>query len=112
MGTKVSKRSDQYKSVFGNAKRSTDKSSEPTDWSNVSDGLLVKLIDAVTSRGGAVRFGYSRDGGAYALGLYYGSENTTEYCRPNEELDDFVVKWTEFYLNLPASAGKSPDQSR
>lgn len=102
------KSSDQYKSVFGNAKRAAEDKSGNADWSNAAPGLLVKLIDTVTSRGGAVRFGYTRDGGAYAIGLYYGGESTSEYCRPSESLDDFLEKWIEFYLALPMSGGKAP----
>lgn len=107
---KVSKNSDQYKSVFGNAKRDNQASGGGADWSTVDTGVLVKFIDAVTSRGGAVRLGYTRDGGAYAVGLYYGGESTSEYCRPSEDLDAFLNKWTDFYLNLPMTGGKSPDQ--
>lgn len=108
--SKGSKTSDQYKSVFGNARRDAAPSGGNTDWTVANPQLLVKLIDAVTSRGGAVRFGYTRDGGAYALGLYYGGESTSEYCRPSEELDDFIQKWIDFYLSLPMSGGKSPDK--
>lgn len=108
MGTKVSKSSDQYKSVFGNAKRTTEPGQGGADWSMADTGLLVKLIDTVTSRGGAVRFGYTRDGGAYAVGLYYGGESTSEYCRPSESLEAFLEKWIEFYQNLPMTGGKAP----
>ena len=108
MGVKGSKSNDQHKSVFGNARKNVDVSAGSTDWSVANSGLIVKLIDTVSSRGGAVRFGYTRDGGAYAVGLYYGGESTTEYCRPSEELDDFIQKWIDFYLDLPMTGGKSP----
>jgi len=107
---KPSKKSDEYKSVFGN--RGTNRSSYPSsvDWCEATPQALSKLISTVTSRGGAVRFGYTRDGGAYALGLYYGSDNQTAYCRPTENLQDFLEEWVAFYENLPMSNGKSPDQ--
>lgn len=100
--------SDQHKSVFGNRKPDNGSSAGSADWSALPTEHLAKLIDAVTSRGGAIRLGYTRDGGAYAVGFYYGSESTTEYCRPTESLEDFCQKWTEFYLNLPMTGGKSP----
>lgn len=104
------KSNDQYKSVFGNARRTSEGGTSSADWAIASPGLLVKLIDTVTSRGGAVRFGYTRDGGAYALGLYYGGESTSEYCRPSESLDGFLQKWIDFYSELPMTGGKSPSQ--
>lgn len=107
---KESKRSDEYKSVFGNAPGSSNVSGGSADWSNATPATITRLIDTVTSRGGAIRFGYSRDGGAYAIGFYYGSESTTKYCRPGEELDTFLEKWIEFYAQLPFTGGKSPAQ--
>lgn len=110
MNEKGSKKSDQYKSVFGNAKRNTDAVSGSANWSDATSELVISLIDAVTSRGGAVRFGYTRDGGAYALGLYYGGESTSEYCRPSEDVNEFMRRWIEFYKNMPYTGGKSPAQ--
>lgn len=109
-GKRLSKRSDEYKSVFGNAPRHNGANDGGADWGGATSDTLYRLIDTVTSRGGAVRFGYTRDGGAYALGFYYGSEATTEYCRPSEDLEDFLVRWIEFYSELPATGGKSPAQ--
>lgn len=107
-----SKNSDEYKSVFGNRRKVDSATAGSADWSSATPKLLLDLVGTVSSRGGAVRFGYTRDGGAYAVGFYYGSESTTEYCRPTESLDDFLVEWVEFYKNLPNTAGKSPDQKR
>jgi hypothetical protein len=106
------KGSDEYKSVFGNRPKSTGRDTGIVDWAAAPVELLSKLICTVTSRGGAVRFGYTRDGGAYALGLYYGAESNTQYCRPNEPLEGFLLDWVEFYEALPNSGGKSPDQGK
>lgn len=105
-GTKT----DEHKSVFGNHKRNNGDSARKIGYDAVPNDLLFTLIDKVTSRGGAVRFGYTRDGGAYAVGFYYGSESSTEYCRPNESLEDFMKYWIEFYENLPFTGGKSPQE--
>lgn len=106
------KNSDEHKSVFGNRPKDVRNNGGGADWSRTPSELLGRLIDATTSRGGAVRFGYTRDGGAYALGLYYGSESRTEYCRPTEDLDSFLTEWIEFYLALPMSNGVSPSQGK
>jgi hypothetical protein len=42
----------------------------------------------VALAGGALRLGYTADGGAYAIGVYGdGPEAYTEYIRPSENLD-------------------------
>lgn len=107
---KESKRSDEYKSVFGNDSGNTGMPGGDVDWCNAAPNSITLLIDAVTSRGGAIRFGYTRDGGAYACGFYYGSESVTKYCRPSENLEEFLDYWTKFYNALPNTGGKSPQQ--
>lgn len=100
MNSKVSKKSDQYKSVFGNRGKGDSASKGVADWSNANPQLLQRLIVVTGARSGAVRFGYTRDGGAYNLGIYLGSESTTEYCRPNEDLDAFLQEWIDFITKL------------
>lgn len=107
---KESKHTDEYKSVFGNRAGSHSASNSTADWAEANPEKVRELILAATSRGGAVRFGYTRDGGAYALGLYYGGQAETKYCRPVEDLDAFLDEWTEVYTALPNSRGVSPEQ--
>jgi len=78
------------------------------DWGAVDPRLLCELVSTVTSRGGAVRFGYSRDGGAYALGLYYGGSSKTVYCSPHDDPDAMLGVWIAKYSDLPNSYGVSP----
>lgn len=110
MSKRVSRSNDEFKNVFGNRRKSDVLSSGGADWGSVEPGLLARLVSTVTSRGGAVRFGYTRDGGAYAVGFYYGGESTSEYCRPSEDISAFLEEWVSFYEELPASGGKSPQQ--
>lgn len=105
-------RTDEYKSVFGNRKKDPGANGKPANWGDVDGGVIKRFIQTCTSRGGACRFGYTRDGGAYALGLYYGSESNTEYCRPNEDVELFLETWIEFYARLPDTNGVSPDNGR
>lgn len=110
MEKKRSKNTDEYRNVFGNRRKDSGGSAGVADWGGATATLLVKLVETVASRGGAVRFGYTRDGGAYAVGFYYGIDHETAYCRPGEDLDDFMKEWIEFYENLPNTGGKSPVQ--
>jgi len=105
MSTRKGTNSDQHKSVFGNRRKADGGNPGIADWTNATPGLLELLIATVGSRGGAVRFGYTRDGGAYNLGLYYGGESTSEYCRPSEDLDAWLQEWVEFFENLPMAGG-------
>lgn len=57
--------------------------------------LLQALIAAVTEQGGAVRFGYSRDGGAYSIGILGDGDPYTEWVRPNEDLDGALREMAE-----------------
>jgi len=62
------------------------------DWSTVDMAQVVETIGAVTKNGGALRFGLTVDGGAYAVGVYGdGPEPYTEYVRPNEDIEAFLA---------------------
>jgi len=73
--------------------------SEPADWALASGEAIVKLVCAVSARGGAVRFGYTSDGGAYAIGIYGDGEPYTEYIRPSEDVDEVLAEMTAPWLS-------------
>jgi len=62
------------------------------DWTNASPELVLQLVCTVARQGGAVRYGYTRDGGAYSIGIYLGDDSKTYYCNEaegiNEQLED------------------------
>ena len=60
------------------------------DWTSAEGGLLRRLIATVSTNGGALRFGYSRDGGAYALGIYGDGDPFTEYLPGTEDVDEWL----------------------
>jgi len=57
------------------------------DWANANAALLLQLVCCVAVEGGAVRYGYTRDGGAYSIGIYLGKESQTYYCNEKEGID-------------------------
>jgi len=69
------------------------------DWGTVSGQSLLAAVCAATALGWAVRFGYSRDGGAFALGILGDGEPYTDYCSCNADpeawLQAFVGYCTE-----------------
>lgn len=60
------------------------------DWANANPEDVLRLVCAVASEGGAVRLGYTRDGGAYSIGLYLGADSKTYYCNDAEGIVDYV----------------------
>lgn len=72
-------------------------SGQPVDWTSVSSDIIAGLVIAVTSQGGAVRFGLSRDGTALAVGLLGDGEPYTEWFRPSDDIEagllEMVAAW-------------------
>lgn len=60
------------------------------DWTAVESGLLGTLIGAVTATGGAIRFGYTKDGGAYSLGIYGDGTPYTEFCPGSTDVEAWI----------------------
>jgi hypothetical protein len=76
-----------------------DGGSSPADWMSADPELLQRVVAKITVLGGAIRFGYTRDGGAYAVGIYIGEKYDTEYVRPQEDLNEYLRGLLE-YLEL------------
>lgn len=79
------------------------------DWGGIDSGDIRDIICLVTERGGAIRFGYSRDGKAGSIGVYYGEQRDTIYCRPGSDYQDNVRPIVAFFSEKPHSAGRSPE---
>lgn len=78
------------------------------DWSSIPAEDLAELIQAVTSRGGAVRFGYSRDGNAGNLAVYMGEAYDSLWIRPTDEWSYFWQKLDGVLQKLPVTNGAEP----
>lgn len=61
------------------------------DWGGASAELIRRAIETITSDGGAVRFGYSRDGGAYSLGVYGDGKPFTEFLPGAQDVDEWLA---------------------
>jgi hypothetical protein len=55
------------------------------DWTAFDWTAAACLTVEMVAVGGAIRFGATRDGGAWALGIYLGDDYATEYIRPAED---------------------------
>lgn len=83
----------------GQPNRAVRRNTTPADWGEVSPELMAGAVVSVTSQGGALRFGYTRDGGAYAVGVLGDGEPRTDYVRPNEDVEaylrELIAIWSE-----------------
>lgn len=103
------------------SRRRTRQPGHKADWMSVNAELLVHAIATVSFTGGALRFGYTRDGGAYAVGVYGdGPEPYTDYIRPGEGVDEYLAElirdWQEHVSNVltehsPGGHGNGRDGS-
>jgi len=59
--------------------------------------ILTALTTALMEVDGALRIGFTRDGGALALGVYLGDDYATEYVRPTEDfwtaVEEIAAAW-------------------
>lgn len=95
--------------------RGNDGKKEACDWSNCDAELLQKTISAAGAKRGALRFGYTRDGGAFAVGVYVGSDYFTDYIRPGEDIDDYLKDLLisfEEYLPMTEMESKAQRQKK
>lgn len=77
------------------AKRQGRQPSGAANWGDANPAAVVNAIAWTAANGGALRFGYTRDGGAYAIGIYMSDQANTEYVRPNEDIDRYLSDLAE-----------------
>ena len=59
---------------------------EQPDWARINMDLIQAAIAVVTKDDGALQFGLSRDGGAYAVRLYSGGSGESSYFHSDAEV--------------------------
>ena len=69
---------------------------------------IAGIIELVTGRGGAIRFGYSRDGGAGSIGVYLGDQRDTVYIRGNQDPEEVLGLIERTFEAFPFTGGESP----
>lgn len=71
-------------------RRSNRGNVEVAEWGDCEPSKLVAAVSAVAKAGCAIRFGYTRDGGAFAIGIVGDGEPYTDYVRPSEDIDLYL----------------------
>jgi len=72
-------------------------------WTGFDWAAAIALTEALVDRGGALRIGKTRDGGAWSLGVYYGDDYATEYIRPAEDFAAACGEICEAWLDAKAA---------
>lgn len=70
------------------------------DWSSADPERIVALISSITSQNGLCSFGYTRDAGAYTVTVIMDGERYTDYCRPTEDVNQFLEFLRDDYRDL------------
>jgi len=89
---KVAKRYEDKNGKTGTSTRRAARANSrgTADWATADSALLTATIARITFTGGAIRFGYTSDGGAYAVGIYGDGEPYTDYVRPDEDINEYL----------------------
>ena len=94
-GSASSTQRDLGKAVQRRSRRENRGTAERADWASASPEVVLGAIVAVTNEGAALRFGYTRDGGSYAVGVLDGDSKVTEYVRESEDVNQYLRDLTQ-----------------
>ena len=92
--------------------RHSDQVTTGVDWEDADGKLLQKVIAVASRKHCALRFGYSRDGGAYSVGVYAGNDYFTDYIRPSEQINDYLRELLQSFEEYIASDGMATKKER
>jgi len=74
------------------------KGSGVADWESVNAETIKRAIVLAAITGGALRFGYTADGGAYSIGIYGDGAPYTEYVKPSESPEEVLESICELFV--------------
>jgi hypothetical protein len=86
-------------------RRFTRGGGQAADWGHVDAEIIKACIVAAGMANGAIRFGYTGDGGAYALGIYGDGEKPyTEYVSPRDDIESVLRSLETVFLDIEAES--------
>ena len=95
-GPKKTQKNDKKRTIY----KSYLASQGVADWETVDAELIRRAIATAALVDGAIRFGVSRDGGAYSLGLYGGGEPVTIWVGGNGDIVGELENVIQWYSDL------------
>lgn len=85
--------------------RSGATSATEADWSRARPELVKDVVVSASIVGGAVRFGASRDKGAYAIGLYVEGDVHTEWLPCNMDINELLGDIVDYFVTIANMQG-------
>jgi len=79
--------------------RATDETA-PT-WDNIPANLLAGIVRCICTHGGNPTFGYTRNGRALMLRVWYKGEGDVQYLTTEEEVRDYVAFLATQWFDVP-----------
>lgn len=77
-------------------------------WANIGADIVRDAISAVAKSGGCLRMGYTRDQGAYAIGIYGEGDPYTEYFHSVQDCTEFLLEIIGDYADGGETGIKTP----
>lgn len=76
------------------ARRENRGGGDVADWANADAQHLIGAIAAISAKGCAIQFSYTRDGGSYCVRIVGDGEPYNEYVRPTEDINLYLQELT------------------
>lgn len=70
------------------------------DIQSIDPTLLLTVVEAAVAIDGAIRIGASRDGGAFAIGIYGDGDPHTEYVGGDEDINEYLTALREYLIAI------------
>jgi hypothetical protein len=74
---------------------------ETVDWESVDAHVIRRAVALASLGGGALRLGYSRDGGVFAIGVLGDGEPYTLWCKNVAECEAELRDLSAYYVDNP-----------
>lgn len=78
------------------------------DWASCDAELLKRCVVLASNVGGALRFGYTADSGAYAIGIYGDGAPYTEYVTPHNDIDATLILIEQLFTDIADERATTP----
>lgn len=82
------------------ARRGARQPKHIANWMDADGLTLQRAVTIAASTGGALRLGYSRDGGAFAVGVYGDGDPYTDFIGGNEPIDEYLEDYVKLFEDL------------
>lgn len=74
------------------------------DYTDIDAGRVMRAVEIITRNGGAIRLGKTRDGGAFAIGVYGDADEPyTDYLRPTDNILQYLEDLAESMSQISAT---------